>query len=84
MTIDETIEKAAELFQVRVRDITAGGRIKTPRVIVAREWVIQQFPDMSANQLAKHLGYCNHTVILAARKRLDVSRLNNVDMRSGG
>lgn len=77
--IETTIERAAELFKVPVAAITAGGKIKTPRVICAREWVIHRHPEISARALAKAMGYSNHTVILSARKRLGVDCENTVD-----
>lgn len=84
MSIDETIEKAAKLFRVTVNDIKRGRRCRDPRVVIARWHVVEQHPDISANALAKAMGYANHDSIIYVRKRLAESNTHNVDTEFKG
>ena len=77
MTIDETIAQAAEKFGVSRDNILAGRKCRNAHVLCAREWIVGQFPDMSANALSKAMRYANHSSILAVRKRLADSISNN-------
>ena len=68
--ISDTIDQAAERFGVPVRVITRGGFWKGRRVTQAREWIVQNHPDVSHRRLAKELGYADHTAVLKMRARM--------------
>jgi len=76
--IQDTIAEAAEKFGVAAVDILAGRKCRNAHVLVAREWIIAQFPEMSDNALSKLMGYKNHSSITHARRRLASNNHNSL------
>lgn len=70
MTIDETIQAAATKFNLSVAAIRNVGLRKDRLVTRARQWIVQQHEEMGASELARAIGYANHTGIINMRKRI--------------
>ena len=76
MTIEETLEQAAKLFGISVAAITHGGGIKGGVITAAREWVVNQHPELGTGELMRALNYKSHaSIILIRKKNLRTSRI---------
>lgn len=76
MNIEETINEAASRFGVTVTEILSG-RHRRAHVICAREWIIEQHPNVSDNALSKALHLKTHSTVTYARQRIR-ARINTI------
>lgn len=71
MTIDSTIQQAAERFGVPSKAITRGGFNKSRSIVRARDWIIGQHPEMSTVAIGRALNL-DHSTVSLARIRIGV------------